>query len=250
MNKSSLFAKALQESLSEADHLKCSLTDWSNIGGVSTLLDKTKTQSVFPIELITKPWLYAYDNYHQTIWGVVFFNLLGEKTLQSFVKLSVLDVGCGTSKQFQNMFKDVPGVSKDTLKYTSIDINPNIVRPSWVKEHCEEHHIIADVFDNDSVIALKGTYDIVIIDIEPHSKECEIYERFLPYMKQHHMIVLKCIGFRDLYGSKLAKDFISYITEVKKLRLLGKAFWEWSCRKEEYAILNVYPSDVVLIVEV
>lgn len=255
-----MLSQLLRQSLQEADFLKCSLVDWSCIGGIQGLMSG-KTRKTF-LDGERDAFLYAYDKYYQSIWGTVFFNLLGEKLLAFSLsrqrKLHVLDVGCGASKHFCNMFEGLPDISPDTCLYTSIDkekeltsiettddINKN--RLEWLGQHVDRKHITMDVFDQKNSNTL-GDNDLMIIDIEPHGKEWEVYQKFLPYMNQTHMLILKCIGNMCSFGSEYAETFISKVNESEHLKIIDQAAWFWS-QEKDYEVLNIYPRDVVLVIE-
>lgn len=267
MNIGELYSRALRECLEETHTtLKCPLVDWSHIN-VHDLLNKNirnTIQGEWEAAVFTIP-------YHQTIWGMVFFNLLGDKVMQIFQvqgkRLRVLDIGCGSSKHFRNMFEGIAGVSPDTLSYVSIDKEPKLndiamvsdlniscddpmtcCHIRWVLGHTARKHIMMDVFDNTHKFILESG-DIMILDIEPHGKEWEVYQKFVPHMNKHHILILKCIGHMSHgFQSKMATDFIEHITECSDLRILETASWFWS-EELDYAVLNVYPRDVVLVIE-
>lgn len=260
----------LHECVKEADTLKCLLADWSNIGGIDAL--KTIPFQHICNNEYREAWLTAYDNYHQTIWGTVFFNLLGEKLLAQCIshkqRLHVLDVGCGTSQLFRNMFHKNDDISKEACSYVSIDkcpeLNGIITMPNidftvsdpirrrdlrWVAEHCDRSHTMMDVFDTNSHLdAPLNSHNIMIIDIEPHGREWEVYQRFLPYMKQCHILILKCVGFIDLFASNMALDFISKVNESADIDIHDQVAWLWS-QDRDFECLNIYPRDVVLVMK-
>lgn len=52
-------------------------------------------------------------------------------------------------------------------------------------------------------------YDLVVIDVEPHGRECEVYDRVRRYLADTHVCLLKHVGFIDLFGSACADRFLN-----------------------------------------
>ncbi len=125
MNDSKALSKVLQHCVAKADALKCPVVDWSDIGGIDALLSRN-----YDVVGYSGAYLKAYDNYYQTIWETVFFNLLGEQLLHlaqsQNQSISILDIGCSTSKHFRNMFDCVSNANAQTLSYVSIDKDPKL----------------------------------------------------------------------------------------------------------------------------
>jgi len=80
-------------------------------------------------------------------------------------------------------------------------------------------HISADVFHYTFIPALEkitvggGKFDVLIIDVEPHGKEMRIYDAVVPFLAKDHLVILKCVGCMDMYGSSLADTFIEKMRE-------------------------------------
>lgn len=259
------YKHVLQQCRNEANTLKCAIADWSEIGGIEGLLSIQNQRQVH--KLYQEAWLKCYQEYHQTIWGTVFFNLLGEKLLSYGRKLNVLDVGCATSQVFRSLFQQHPNMSREMCSYVSIDkcpeLNDIISEPyieitladahrrrdlRWVAEHCDRKHIMMDVFDTDCHIDMcLNTQDIIIIDIEPHGKEWDVYERFLPYMKPCHIVILKCVAYIDLFGPQMALNFISKVEESNAVRIYDTVEWLLTFGADFNNRMNVYPRDLVFV---
>ena len=198
------YVDVLLYALNNVDNLKSNLADWSNI----------KEQVYSHENQIAKDeyrnaWLHTSRTYKDTIWGVTFKNLVGESlSTQCTDPVYILDVGCGHKSTFNNLVK---GNDVSRFKYTSID-----------KDASVEPSIVADVFceyDKQKIYTelQEYTYNVIIIDIEPHSKEIEIYELFKKFMKHDHLVILKCVGFIDFYGSFYADRFIKKLFDEKQL---------------------------------
>jgi hypothetical protein len=51
-------------------------------------------------------------------------------------------------------------------------------------------------------------YDIVLIDIEPHGREIDVYDKIRHLLKPTHMCILKHVASIDLVGAGYADAFI------------------------------------------
>jgi hypothetical protein len=63
-----------------------------------------------------------------------------------------------------------------------------------------------DIFHD--ALTLDDTFDIVLIDIEPHGREIEVYENIKHLMNPEHLCILKHVAFIDLFGSAFADRFL------------------------------------------
>jgi hypothetical protein len=72
------------------------------------------------------------------------------------------------------------------------------------------NHTQKDVFDIDfTATATTTVFDVVIIDIEPHGREIDVYEKIKCCMSpQNHLVILKHVANMDIFGSVLAHGFI------------------------------------------
>jgi SAM-dependent methyltransferase len=152
-----------------------------------------------------KDYLDNYDNFQMSTGEVIVYNNLGKNMN---IK-SILDIGCGTGMTIKCLLKEV----KSPVNYTSIDFKQipdieNLKINTW-------KHIDQDFFEIDFSL-FTDTYDIVIIDIEPHGKEIDVYEKLKHLMNVEHLCILKHVSYIDLYGACLADKFIhKYIREIK-----------------------------------
>jgi len=204
--QSNFFIKAIKKALNNSYNLKSNIRNWSEVN----LIELYQSRNNDYIEVFKD----AYDNFKRTIWGVIFFNLFGEYILENKInnKIKVLDIGSGRSLMFQNIVNG--NNPKDNFEYTSID-NKN---ESLLSKECNDmkrYHIKADIFND--IIFLSENFDILIIDIEPHSREIEIYNKFSKYLSETHLVILQCIGNMDLYGSSLADKFIDHYLREEKI---------------------------------
>lgn len=161
----------------------------------------------------------CYNDYLQEPWGAWFTQEVGTRILQHMSKkqrtLNVLEVGSGkASKTYRNLFGDVqtcqtyPDID---IEYVTIDKNPECV-PTYVYDILET----TQEFEVHSI--LQPTYfDVVIIDVEPHGKEQTIYSRIKHAIKDPALIIFKCIGHMDMYGSSLARTMLDTIYHEGKV---------------------------------
>lgn len=193
---SSVLSSAITHAMSNANTLKSNIGDWSDVAS-------------------TKAIITASDSYKQTPWGATFTSLVGEQLLEP----SILDIGSGKSATFKNLIGEN---GKKVANYVSIDIQVSeetskalLVDVAGLKHH---KHIQADIFElplNWFVDHKK--FDVVIIDIEPHGREIDVYDVIADNMKDIHLIILKCVGFIDLMGSAFADRFLYKLMSEKRL---------------------------------
>lgn len=149
-------------------------------------------------------------NYNMSYREVLIYSKLGKCLSQhSTQKLNVLDVGSGELLTAKKLIHDTSFVNT----YTTID---NKIDPSeYIHDiqHCIDtfEYFNIDILKDDFVTDKK--YDIVFIDVEPHGKEIEVYERVKHCLSPKHLCILKHVGFIDLYGSYLADRFLSKYEE-------------------------------------
>jgi hypothetical protein len=118
----------------------------------------------------------------------------------------VLDVGSGACRTIDALFKyaQIPW-------YMSIDYK---VPPVIHKNVKGGYYMPLDILTED-IGHHDKSYDVVIMDIEPHGKEVEVYEKIKHLMKENHLCILKHVGKMDLYGAQLADKFIhNYIDRI------------------------------------
>lgn len=155
------------------------------------------------VHVTSRDNLLCYGIFRETKFSLSFMNILGKKLLRK--PLSVLDVGSGKSQTAVTL---VGHAAID--KYHSIDrafgssrLDHRSLRSSDIK------HFKRDVFDEDCTKDMHPhSYDVIIIDIEPHGNESSIYKRLQPLLRTAHICILKCIGDIDLHGSSMADCFL------------------------------------------
>lgn len=173
--------KAVRNAIQDANSLKSGIADWSY------LCDKATYNDVY-----REAFLHSYDEYRQEIWGATYMNLLGKYLMScNDQKTHILEIGSSKCMTIKNMTK---GNHDSEFEYISID--------RATESNCfGSKHIKADVFDaSEFDLSHDYRFDILIIDVEPHGKEIEIYEKFAKYGAPHHVVILKCVGFIDLVG--------------------------------------------------
>lgn len=156
-------------------------------------------------------YIDAYDNYSMSYREFLIYKQLGKYLSKSIVhkKLNVLDVGSGKLHTAERLIKDTSFVGV----YTAID---NIVDAN---EYSRNILPYVETFEYSNTDILKGDftseniYDIVFIDVEPHSHEIEVYEKIKHCLAKSHLCILKHVGFIDLYGSSLADKFMTKYEE-------------------------------------
>jgi predicted O-methyltransferase YrrM len=156
-----------------------------------------------------KRHVYESEHFYLSIREADIYASLGKHLSQNDNETCVLDVGCGTGMTASKLLTNL---SNATI-YTSIDVKtfPEKVAQMNPKNHT---HIIRDIFDPDPVISNDPNtgepikYDIVFIDIEPHGKEIDVYEKICHLMKPSHLCILKHVAFIDLFRCMFADSFI------------------------------------------
>lgn len=229
--KCNVYEECLKKALENARYLKSKGFDWSGVHLIDYVHILRDTSNYVcdseHRDLYIKAYIECYDSYKNTIWACVYSNLLMGYIMDTLTdtnnQISILDVGCGTCMHFRSMCKGID--SKNISKYTTIDKKSSKELHSKLYD---EHptifhtHMQIDILDENISSLLDealhhDTYDIVVLDIEPHGNEIKIYERIYPYLKQEHIVICKCIGFIDLYGPSMANDFLSNVQEANIL---------------------------------
>ena len=178
-------------------------------------LDEDEIRLLPPIALskenpLLQESLTYYDQYKLYLREHKLYQRLGQ-TLPDKVK--ILDVGSGegmTTYVFLSKMKDI------NIEYVSIDKSREPTRVIKAGFRNFKHtHMNVDIFDTELSISLLHDFDIVLIDVEPHGKEIEVYEIIKNCMKKTHLCILKHVSFIDLYGSCLIDRFIhTYYNDV------------------------------------
>lgn len=155
-----------------------------------------------------------YSTFKKTKYTTSLWELLGKELLTQ--PLNILDVGCGSGITSHFIIGKA-----NVNKYHSIDLkynNSSFLKDQWCQiRDCK--HFCRDVFVDDLTHDLEiGEYHIVIIDIEPHGKEIEVYEKIKVYMHSAHLCILTCIGEIDLYAGYFGDIFLGHYRDKGKLR--------------------------------
>jgi len=194
------YIKSIKCAITEACYLKSGIADWSGIGD---LRDRATKGS-----LHMEAYIRSYAEFRQTIWGATYINLLGKHVQQQLDRtVNVLDVGSGKCKTIRNMTN---GNMENAFDYVSID-------------HATDHNIFgsrhfkADVFTDTIDLGNDYQFDVLIIDIEPHGKEIEIYEKLAMYGAPKHVVILKCVGWMDTMVTTLADRFLNHLKDSNRL---------------------------------
>ena len=231
-----MFQNTLIEAVENAHTLKSHAGDWN------------KPES-------SKAWLMCYNMYGQTQWGATLLNLLGHNLAKTQQPLAILELGSGDHKTFKNLTTGIinhkilyhsvdrkpssgaliPRSAIDSHDDPDVFQESNVMTPmtkflvEWNKkllnkdvrvyerpiEHVHHQH---DVFDWTINSELPyNTFDLLIVDIEPHGREIELVDMFEPFMKDEYLIIFKCIGNMDLYGSTMADNVLKHLRETCKL---------------------------------
>ena len=226
----------------KARSLNSHIGDWSDW---SSLNDEKTKRGV---------WLKCCDEFSNTVWGATTLNLLGHALSDVYGdSLAVLDIGSGESKTFKNM---TTGIINRKMTYHSIDLLPtstlgtdelrfprsntvnetdkhaadpcisewivNLIKPfgkSVIERPlCHTHHK-CDVHQVVHPIPSlpMNHFHVMIVDVEPHGHETTIIESFEQYMQDDYMIVFKCIGFIDLFGTAMADRALKSLRDAHKL---------------------------------
>ena len=129
-------------------------------------------------------------------------------------KYNVLDVGSGELLTAQTLIKNTSFVGT----YTAIDYQVDAYKyGKHVQPYVGEFkYINIDILKEEFIPSNSDMlYDIVMIDVEPHGKEIEVYEKIKHCLSESHLCVLKHVGYISMYGSSLANTFLTrYENEI------------------------------------
>jgi hypothetical protein len=148
-----------------------------------------------------KKYFLAWDNYNMSVSEKELYNLFSIK-FSKILKPNILDVGSGKHMTATALIEYC-----DINKYLSIDkslesINYNNITHkinNWI-------HYDFDIFENK--IKDNDLYDIVLIDIEPHGCEIEVYEKVKHLLKDVHLVILKHVAYITGSAGQCADKFI------------------------------------------
>ena len=130
--------------------------------------------------------------------------------------ISILDVGSGGMHTAKRLIKGLKHVDA----YTCIDYKVfPIDNLSKFSDHIKNfQYVDGDVQARKTVGELpENRFDIILIDIEPHGDEINIYETFLPMLKETHLCILKHVAHMDLYGGYLADKFLGKYVQAQNV---------------------------------
>lgn len=148
-------------------------------------------------------WIRAWDQYNESAPTLAFYG--GLVAIEGGGKpLSLLDVGCGMQRT-TSMLVD-HGLNLDV--YTAIDKRSECGQSEAMSKISKARFVCKNYEEVDESDLEGGSYDLIIVDIEPHGREEQVYERFKRFMKPVHLCILKHVGSMALYGSAMADRFI------------------------------------------
>lgn len=156
-----------------------------------------------------RPHILDGFDHNMSYREVLVYNKLG-KYLSSGRKLNVLDVGSGKLLTAKKLIQNTSFVETYTAIDKNVDANEhgNVIKRFVTNFEYRKLDILDEDFSTDT------KYDIVMIDVEPHGKEIEVYERVKHALSESHLCILKHVGFIDLYGSCLADRFLQKYEDV------------------------------------
>lgn len=131
--------------------------------------------------------------------------------------------------------------SMTTLTRTLVEWNKLLLgKDIRVVERPLEHvHHQQDVFGEKAWMDAelpRDRFDVLIVDIEPHGREVELVDMFEPYMKAEYLIIFKCIGTMDLYGSGLADKALRHLQGARKLLDMFAVTGEFELTRDVFAV--------------
>jgi hypothetical protein len=197
-------------------------------------------------------WMTIYDRYGCGAREAGVIRALGRGAAAEVARhqgrgLRVLDVGSGALRAGLNVVDGLAGLAGVGVgvDYTCIDWRvdprPHIERllPSVATWRWHE----VDVFSDDLPRALQGsTFDLVVIDVEPHGREVEAYEAVRPFLQPVHVCVLKHVGWVDTLGRACGDIFVRrYVDEgcVYDYYFPESEFTcKWSCMRYLFLVLD------------
>lgn len=151
----------------------------------------------------TEEWMDAYHTYKENPESVAVYR--GLSAGLSCCAVNVLDVGAGNLMTGRMLC-----LRNDNIKtYTAVDHKGCPVDHVQSISSCVQNVQIKKTDYRDLKDVPQNSHDVVIVDIEPHGHEVEVYEEVVKYMKPLHLCILKHVGCLDVYGSGLADKFLA-----------------------------------------
>ena len=176
-----------------------------------------------------KRWLDAYESYKTSEWAVALNRRLGSSVIARMGRpLRVLDVGCGEHQRFFSSLS----LDESRWDYCSVDLS---TRPLSFGVH-----VVGDVFDPETVKKLSGGFDVILIDVEPHGREFELYEALIRAGKlaRTHMVVLQCIGHMGTGGAYMADQFMDALSARHRV-LSMLATFDLHLTRDVYVVVDI-----------
>ena len=227
-----IFSSALLHAIANAHKLQSNVGDWSE--AIECFKRERKNNHWIQAHDTTpsgvaaiKAQVTTYDEYHQTPWGATFVNLVGQGLSAGLSSIDILDVGSGRSSTFKNLMSG----HQSRGRYMSIDKGVSVKESKslfgcGVLDSFQKSHLQADVFklpldwtDECRMLGMPGfeKCKVVILDIEPHGRELDVYDAIVDALDEVHIIVLKCVGSMDTMGMGFADYFLSSMLDRKRL---------------------------------
>lgn len=148
-----------------------------------------------------------YSDYFEiySLYDLVWRNNFGQELKSRDISLKILDIGCGRGKKTESILY---GNGKPE-RYVGVDIRLDGIETKSDDCKPEKMYICADAIAWDGWGLVDRDFNMIIIDVEPHGKEWEIYQRILHYCGDVHIIILSCIGRWTL--QHLALEFLTLL---------------------------------------
>jgi hypothetical protein len=157
-------------------------------------------------------------------------------------RVKILDVGCGPRTSAGRLVSLVPDCGATYACIDSAMPSPSPLAAREIERACgsDVTELRLDVFESDLAPLLPPHhYDVVVIDVEPHGREVELYERLLPHVADTHVVLLKHVGRLDLFGSGLADAFLDRAFSVRRVMdYYGVSVLNGWTMRDVYAVLT------------
>lgn len=153
------------------------------------------------------------ETYGQASWGAQFIKHLATVALDKFGNLAILELGAGPCLTVSNLLAGIP--SRTNVAYHSIDKHAYVpVLPPTV---ARTHHQGCAFQDDTYANVPTDFFNVLIVDIEPHGREVELVKKCHTFLKHEFIVIFKCIGSMDIWGSALGSYALTYMKEHYKL---------------------------------
>jgi hypothetical protein len=140
--------------------------------------------------------------------------------------LRIIDVGCGRMTSAGQIASLIPAASAE---YTCIDkampetcgFAARSLKLACGADGVGMTEILGDVFDETTTKDLgsrsSNRFDLVIIDVEPHGREIDVYEKIVGHLADTHIVLLKHVCGIDIVGSAYADRFLAKYDDEGKV---------------------------------